>query len=280
MSPVVDISDNGKPHIKRVDTFCSLLENKLPPDEMEYSKLLEYFDNSIQEKHPKVTKGALNNCHGDWYEWLLAVNAWNHRIENNKKYILLLLPNVSSFDVAELYSKNLNVYIHDLRMKVKDSADVQLITSNPDFVIIDTTKIDLDDRFSDGISTITPDSIKLMENSYEYFIGKCSFENVVGYLSVKTTFRPDRRLQLSHEGSLMNAMYVHLQTRDWIINPEGLKYYGAATSISDADRRGLRTVATHSIINVQSTPQAAVDEIFEINCNSSCNSALNIILAV
>jgi hypothetical protein len=85
-------------------------------------------------------------------------------------------------------------------------------------------------------------------------------------------------LQLSHEGSLMKAMYVHLQTRDWIINTKGLRYYGAATHVSDADRRGLRTVATHSIINVQSVPQAAVDDVFTINSNADTDKVFNLIL--
>lgn len=279
MPAVIEYSEDGKPKIKRVETFCSLLNNLLPLDGVLYKDLLDSFDKLIMDEHPKVTKGALSNCHGDWYEWLLAVNAWNYRILNDRNFILLLLPNVSSLDVGELYNDGLNGYLQDLRKKVKDSADVQLITSNPDFVIIDTSNINLDDCFNKSISELTPETIRLLEKSYEHFIGKCSFENIVGYLSVKTSFRPDRRLQLSHEGSLMKATYAHLQTRDWVINPVGLKYYGAATMISDADRRGLRTVATHSIINVQSTPQAAVDEIFAINSNALCNSAFSTIFS-
>lgn len=270
--PVVNYS-NGKPQIKRVDTFCSLLKGKLPSGNKSYSDILEYFDECIKNEHPTVKPGALNNCHGDWYEWLLAANGWNFRIKNNKSFVLLLLPNISSFDVAELYTEHLYGYITDLREKVKASADVQLITSNPDFVLIDTSNMELDEVFLNQISEFTPSTIEKLEKAYKYFIGKCSFNDIAGYLSVKTTFRPDRRLQLAHEGSLMKATYVHLQTRDWVINPKGLKYYGAATSISDADRRGLRTVATHSIINVQSNPQAAVDDVFTINSCLDSNIA-------
>ena len=76
----------------------------------------------------------------------------------------------------------------------------------------------------------------------------------------------------------MKATYVHLQTRDWVINPKGLKYYGAATKMSEADRKGLKTVATHSIIDVQSTPQAAVDDVFSIDSNEECYKAFEVIL--
>jgi hypothetical protein len=63
----------------------------------------------------------------------------------------------------------------------------------------------------------------------------------------------------------MKAIYTHLQTREWIINPKGLKYYAISTNVGDPDRAALRTVATHSITTVHSIPQAAVDEVFEIN---------------
>jgi HEAT repeat protein len=34
----------------------------------------------------------------------------------------------------------------------------------------------------------------------------------------------------------MKALYTHLQTRKWIINPAGLKYYAIATKINNADK--------------------------------------------
>jgi hypothetical protein len=277
MSPVIEYT-NGKPQIKRVETFCSMLNSNLPDDSVTYSEILDVIDKSVLSEHPKVKMGALNNCHGDWYEWILAARAWNFRIKNNRNFMLMLLPNVSSFDVAKLYDHTLFGYINDLRNKVLESADVQLITSNPDFVIIDTTNIELDESFLQPITEFTAETIERLQKMYRHFTHRCSFNDINGYLSVKTTFRPDRRLQLSHEGSLMKATYVHLQTRDWIINPKGLRYYGAATHVSDADRRGLRTVATHSIINVQSIPQAAVDDVFTINSNEDTDRVFNIIL--
>jgi hypothetical protein len=278
MPPVVDYV-KGKPQIKRVETFCSVLNGDSISNDKLYSEVLSDIDKLIKAQHPQVKTGALSNCHGDWYEWILAQQAWNYRVSNNRNIILLLLPNVSGFDVAELYQDKLYGYICDLRKKVGESANVKLITSNPDFVLIDTSNMELSPEFNQKIDEFTPATINFFEKAYREFINKCSFTDVVGYLSVKTTFRPDRRLQLSHEGSLMKALYAHLQTRDWIIKPKGLKYYGASTSISEADRKGLRTVATHSIINVQSMPQAAVDEVFSINSNSSASEAFEMILS-
>jgi len=119
--------------------------------------------------------------------------------------------------------------------------------------------------FSERIENIDGTIISMISKAYREFEGVCGFEHIVGYLSVKTSLRPDRRLQIPHEGSLMKAIYTHLQTRKWIISPKGLKYYASATSIGDADITALKTVATHSITTVQNIPQPAVDEVFQID---------------
>ena len=63
----------------------------------------------------------------------------------------------------------------------------------------------------------------------------------------------------------MKAIYAHLQTRDWIINPRGLRYYAVASALNLQDIKALRTVATHSITTVNEIPKAAVDDVFQIN---------------
>ena len=272
---IVSYDGQGKPQIKRVEAFCTLRNGQIPSIDETFKGILDSLDNAVKAECGEVTQGALNNCHGDWYEWIIACLAWNFRISNNKSSMALLLPNISRFDVASLYTPNLHEHINDLRRKVLDSAGVQLITSNPDFVVINPDKTGLDDAFHVPIAEFTEDTIRRLENSYQSFIERCSFEDIIAYLSVKVSFRPDRRLQIPHEGSLMKATYIHLQTREWIINPQGLKYYAAATKVGDADRNALRTVATHSITNVQSLPQAAVDEVFEINSVEQAHSAFS-----
>lgn len=182
------------------------------------------------------------------------------------------------FDVGSLYSTRLNNLIIDLKKKVAEVSGVQLITSNPDFVIIhrDLARGVLGNMAP--IEHLTPESLTGLEVIYRKFIGTCDFEQIVGYISVKTSLRPDRRLQISHEGSLMKALYAHLQTREWIISPTGLKFYAVATKISDADINALKTVATHSLTTVFSLPQAAVDEVFEVNTLQQASQAFSSIL--
>ena len=255
----------GRPQIVKDEAFCELLNNEMPNNGKSYSELFEEFDSAIREQDSSITTGALSNSHGDWYEWLLAVNAWNVFVEAENANLGVLLPNVSSLDVSELYQNDLCGLIDDLRTKVAESAGVEFISSNPDFVMIDRELVTRQLSRTTRITEINIDTIRFLQSLYQNFVGHCGFEDILGYVSVKTSLRPDRRLQISHECSLMKALYVHLQTRKWIINPPGLKYYAIATSVGPSDRSALKTVATHSITTVHSIPQAAVDEVYEVN---------------
>lgn len=251
--------------INKKDAFCMCLNRIMPAPDKSLTELIQEFDQQIKVANPDVKAGALSNSHGDWYEWLLAISAWNYHAKNPESYFALLLPNVTQLDVAQLYEAEMADLIADLKVKLATSVDVQLITSNPDFVLIDASVIEVPPATLLPITRVDANTLDMIDNTYRHFIGQCNYESIVGYLSVKLSFRPDRRLQIAHEGSLSKAIYTHLQTRQWILQPRGLKYYCCAAEISPADRRGLKTVATHSITTVHSIPQAAVDDSFKVN---------------
>lgn len=261
----IRILPGNKPQIIKDIAFCELLNNKLPSKTKPITELIAEFDEEIKKVAKSVSKDALNNVHGDWYEWLLAITAWNYCVENKNANLALLMPNISQFDVAKLYNEKIYSLIQDLRDKVFISSNVQLITSNPDFVIIDRKIVEKTIQKIQKITTINQETIKYISTTFRKFTGKCNFEGIHGYIAVKTSLRPDRRLQISHEGSLMKAIYTHLQTREWILEPNGIKYYAISTKIGEPDREALKTVATHSITSVQSKPQAAVDGVFEVD---------------
>jgi hypothetical protein len=231
----------------------------------------------------KIDKGAFNKCNGDWYEWILSIRAIEFFVENKPDTLLLNLPNISSFDVMALYKPNLCEYIFDLREKLK-LKDVNLITSNPDFCIVRLSEEKKAEYLlmleNISFQNLTLEMLEQIDTLYRDFINYAELDDIAGYLSVKTSLRPDRRLQLAHEGSLMKALYTHLQTRTWTINPKGIKYFGASKHIGAADREGLKTVATHSITDVKSLPQSAVDELFQINSKSELDICLSKLLYI
>src|SRR5258707_7293839 len=268
----------GKSQFIKDVAFCTLLKGKLPSETKHFDELISDFDKEVSKVDKSVTKDALNNVHGDWYEWLLAIAAWNFCVDNKIANLALMTPNISQFDVSRLYNDKLYDLIKDLREKVLSSSSVQLISSNPDFVIINRKLANKLTPKMERISKVDEDAIRKIETAYKSFEAQCSFEEIVGYISVKVSFRPDRRLQIPHEGSLMKAFYTHLQTREWIINPKGIKYFALATKVGNPDRAALKTVATHSITTVHSIPQAAVDEVFEVNSLQQAQAAFGLIL--
>jgi hypothetical protein len=269
----------GKSQVIKDLAFCILLGNQLPNIDKSFSELFNEFDERIRQVDNRITREALSNVHGDWYEWILAIASWNFYCQNPESDLAILLPNVAQFDVATLYEKRLNNLIIDLKKKVSELSSVQLITSNPDFVIINKSLANQILENPTEIKDISPESLKELENVYQKFIDKCNFEQIEGYIAVKTSLRPDRRLQISHEGSLMKALYAHFQTREWITEPKGLKYYAIATKIVKSDRNALKTVATHSLTTVFSLPQAAVDEVYEVNTLQQAGQTFSSILS-
>lgn len=268
----------GRPQIMKREAIVKIRNGVLPSTGEKYTDILDHLDTEILAVEPKVTTGALSNSHGDWYEWLLAIAAWNLAAADSRLNVAILLPNKTSLDLASLYEKSLHEKIIDLREKVESSSTVQLISSNPDFIIIKRKLAEAAFGPIAPISILQESDIENLSVVHRELSGRCSFSDIVGYLSVKTSFRPDRRLQISHEGSLMKAIYVHLQTRQWIIDPPGLRYYAMATVVGEPDKASLKTVATHSITTVSSKPEPAVDEVFEVNDLYSAESAFRIIL--
>lgn len=278
--PYIRNLNNGSYQVIKDEAFFHLLNGNLPDPTKSLSALFTELDIAVREREPSITTGALSNVHGDWYEWLLAITAWNQFCSNENSHLAVLMPNISQFDVARLYEPELNATIEDLREKVQKSSSVRLITSNPDFVILDGSLARQLLPEITSIQNFNTDSLRFLETLYTHFINRCDFYQIIGYASVKASLRPDRRLQIAHEGSLMKAIYMHLQTRQWILNPPGLKYYAISTKMTEADKDALKTVATHSITIVSSIPQAAVDNVFEVNSLQQAQLAFHEILNV
>jgi hypothetical protein len=69
---IIETNSKGQITIKSAGTFCAFLSSALPESTQSYRTILNAIDANVLAQHQNVTQGALNNCHGDWYEWLLA----------------------------------------------------------------------------------------------------------------------------------------------------------------------------------------------------------------
>jgi hypothetical protein len=220
---------------------------------------------SLVETPPQ---NALNNARGAWYAWMIAIDAMKYCTTNANANYLIKLPNARQFDAHSLYVQSVWMLIDDFRAKLNAIGNVNLVTSNPDFVIINRRLRETPPTIN---AVITHEDISCVDDFYKEFIETCELDDVIGHVGAKTSVRPDRRIQLLHEGSLTKAIYAHLQTRLWLTQANGVKYFAVSLAWGDADIEGLRSVATHSIASASLTPQPAVDGVVELKDSVTAN---------
>ena len=89
----IKILSGGKPQILKREALVQIRSGILPTPTETYTEVLDDLDAAIRAVAPSVTTPALSNAHGDWYEWLLAIAAWNAAAANPSLNLAILLPN-------------------------------------------------------------------------------------------------------------------------------------------------------------------------------------------
>ena len=94
----------------------------------------------------------------------------------------LKLPNVITFPCSKLYKDSLYNLLEDFQQKLRTAADVNLVTSNPDFVILNM-------KFGASLYNfdreITEHDLENFDNHYRQFESKCDLENLHAFVGVK-----------------------------------------------------------------------------------------------
>jgi hypothetical protein len=246
--------------------FCEAFNNIGASHISDFKVVLDAAKLIAKSRDPRVTAQALANAAGAWYAWLLVIFFEDLTSQVGKQQIVLKLPNVKTMPCVRLYEGSLHDLLEDFKKKLMVVAKVNLVTSNPDFAIIN--KKSEPSRIYDLSRLLKTTDLDSYDVLYKDFVGSCTLEDLVGFLGVKTSLRPDRRIQLLHEGSLMKAIHTHLKTRNWDITASSLKYYGLSLRLTNADIVGLKSVATHSIVSASLIPERAVDEMVQV-CNKN-----------
>lgn len=268
------LNSKGKLSVNTWECFKAAVED-INLFDCAISDILQRAEDTARSEGPDITTAAFANARGSWYEWVVALGAIRWMREHPESLTMCNLPNVSSYDCSRLYDAKISFYIDDLRKKARESSNVELISSNPDFVLV-SSQLGRDLPTREQIAAST--SSDIINGIYQQFHQRCDLDDLLGYASVKTSFRPDRRLQIPHEGSLFKALYRHIQTRDWLVDAPGISYYAVTQKANDKDFRALNTVATHSITDVSSKPLAAVDELFVVTDGLSLTQMLESVL--
>lgn len=246
--------------------FCTALADGKVLKVESFSDFLSSCDKIQLNRDPETTVSALANARGRWYEWLIGLGYWEFAAARQRVgYALIPLPDVRSFDASRIYEENISDFVDDLRLKVHKMSGVSLVTSNPDFVFIRLRENQVVTQWARNFGRVAVSHLEELDERYLEVVGKSEFGDVVGYLSAKVSLRPDRRLQVAHEGSLVKAIFRHIQTRLWDFTAPAPFYLLATLRFNIHDTEALNTVATHSLVTVDSLPEKAVDSVIAID---------------
>ena len=265
----IDSHNSQKSTLHRDHCFIGAFSAGLPPENVSIADIMQAMEIAINKAcaelgFPKVNPNAFNNARGTWFEYLIAISLWNLRIDFPKTYTSLIvkLPNVSTMKFIDLFEPKTHNMLNDLERSLGGQG-VNLVTSNPDLLCVtDLEGLNVEKECLIKFENCTQDCLNTISTAYNLILGKCKYNSIKFGIALKSSTRPDRRLQIPHEGSILKAINAHLQTRFWDPSHDVRYYAATASPITEADIKAFKTAATHSITDVNVRPMAAVDKPF------------------
>lgn len=196
-----------------------------------FEVLIKELDEQTRDLYKKVkynkkrflapTTSALSNCHGVWTEHIFDIVVWNTISELNSartdgKYLVYVkLPNRR--DVADkgdgesvFWTSLLGEEPYSRIIKKKETLGAKLESSNPDAVILCLDQGECGKAWdpSKPVNDISKETQAMIEGVFAQCKGKVyAAEQIVAFLSVKSSTRPDRRYQFILEGNSSKGLY-------------------------------------------------------------------------
>lgn len=258
-----------KTRIKPTIAISEVFENSFPTGTLKdiLDNLEEHVRNVVRlEGWIQPSNSAFSNTRGSWFEMIVAAVAWNYRIERGiPEYYIVKMPNVKVFELYKIFRSDTQKALDSLEEFLQGhGTTVSLITPNPDLIIIQNNALPVSIDSNTHLSNLRLENSDRVNSFYKEIKGKCPWESVRAGIGLTTSLRPDRRLQLVHEGNILKSIFAHLKTRNWN-NSINFEYHGASSEgYSKADETAFRTAATHTIANINSIPERAVSELHSL----------------
>lgn len=291
------------------ETLALMYGNNFSDSAESFDQILSKIDAEVKELYKKYNRkkhinkvsspnaGSFNKCHGDWTELICGFTAWNilcelneHREEKDGYFVYVKLPDRKNGVGDEDEDKTLwtslladkpNQLIAERkgRLKRANGNAVKLESSNPDAVILRLREL------PEGINPIVKLEGLSEENQgiLESAFCKCkgcitSADQLVAFLSIKTSTRPDRRYQWIVEGNSVKGLIAAafddesnnlklgalMRDKYYAFRLKGKSNTNGANAI-DADRKALIGLIMFSSLFNESAIGCvdAIDELYE-----------------
>lgn len=267
----------GNLRINRSAVTAELFPSSLPQGSIEdYLATLESHVRAVAvaKGYAAPTSGAFNNVRGAWFQTLVAVVAWNYAVHRGSPNLCIAtLPDVVTFDFRRIFDSTTRDMLSQLEQSLAGH-DVRLVSSNPDLIIVDQPGAI---QASTPVTNMSLASTETVLRAHRQLEGQCQWDSLKAGIGAKSSLRPDRRLQLVHEGNITKALFAHLKMRNWNSKAR-LGYYGVSMATTGADDLALQTAATHTITSVDSVPERAVDMVYAISQVQDIDTVLGDVL--
>ncbi|OAB35907.1 Cfr10I/Bse634I family restriction endonuclease [Paenibacillus glacialis] len=264
--------------IKPIYALEEVFNNTLPtgPIKIILDNLEQHIRNAAKAKDlDQPSLAAFSNVRGLWFEIIISVYAWNYRINNGlSDCFIIKMPNMKTYDFRRIFDNLTLKMLDQLEGSLKNNdSKIRLIPSNPDMILVHQKG--LISNADDLITNLSEKNVEKLTRLYHEINGRCEWSSIFAGIGLTTSMRPDRRLQLVYEGNILKSIFAHLSTRHWN-NKVSFQYYGASSvKHSNADDEAFQTAATHTIVNVNSVPERAVDGIFSLQNTDDINKMLD-----
>lgn len=248
----------GKVAIKSFDLFkhfeSSIGEN------YSFSEMLDALsniarDSAVTNLKMDPTDGSLNNSRGRWFELLLF---------NEFDRILSKRTDLNNIGIHRLPSATADrPFCHMFIDHQRNELDkINPSTSNPDFVVVKTTG---------NQRTLFSSSSIINKFQDLSFIGNINMDDVISFISIKTSARPDRRYQQIYEANLIKALFYRF---DKVINFISINMEHTV--------RNEEVYSSSSIISILKDDDEfspAIDKAFVMNHSSDVVAVVNYIIS-
>jgi hypothetical protein len=164
----------------------------------------------VKKATEPISQGSLNNCRGTWNELAFLMEAHRSVLQSTENLYLVKMGSETSIRFWEIYQKE-SRRKYDLLIDIfrKREEPIFIRCSTPDFVVI-TRDVIQDSPISNILQNPSP-SLKEINELYKVIKNKCLPHQVKGFISLKTSNRPDRRYQILSEANVTKfaSRYIH-----------------------------------------------------------------------
>ena len=314
LSKIIPKREDGtyKAAVPSIEILAYKYSTSIPLPTDRFAKIIEELQKETKDlfalKRPNTPKppttNSFSNCNGRWAEYSFAVTAWNKLCEINNTnqsaqtdctYVYVKLP-----DYKGPTTKWTNLFSEPLKNEIatfdRDDSDpavrnaghrmFTLYASNPDAVILKYTKAELENinlslspsSLLTDISVETQEKLDLVFNNLAGSVTPS--RNIVAFLSMKTSLRPDRRYQFVREGDNVKAhlMYLHQRRSDHITSFANKFYAVSFTRPSEPDKTITDIASTANVASGLVDPIWSVDKLFTCIKISDCANLIQTVI--